>query len=327
LRNRLLALADHAAGPVEPARRVLHTRLGKRASPEALHEQLDELVSGHHPLMAAVPEPGRRALCKRLQWFAQRMPADFDLRGASLGNLVLAGGYLESKDIEAVLADLGALLGVRGRVLPSVDANLHLVARLADGSEIVGQHKLTGKEHPPLESPVEALFLVETRPGGDPASARPAASPAAIQEICNADLICYPMGSFYSSLLCNTLPRGIGRAISEAHCPKVYVPSTGQDPELLAADPSRAAELLIASLQRDAGGVPTRRLLDCVLLDEKPDVYARPPNTVRIAELGIRRITTELVTNPPQLKIDPDRLAQVLVSLATSERHTTKEEA
>ena len=86
-------------------------------------------------------------------------------------------------------------------------------------------------------------------------------------------------------------------------------------------------ELLVASLQRDAGGVPTRRLLDCVLLDENPDVYAHPPNAERIAELGVRRIITELVTNSPQLKVDPDRLAQVLVSLATSERHTTKEDA
>ena len=48
----------------------------------------------------------------------------------------------------------------------------------------------------------------------------------------DADLICYPMGSFYSSLIANLLPEGVGKAISNVAVPKVYIPSTGKsDPE------------------------------------------------------------------------------------------------
>jgi 2-phospho-L-lactate transferase/gluconeogenesis factor (CofD/UPF0052 family) len=41
-----------------------------------------------------------------------------------------------------------------------------------------------------------------------------------------AELICYPMGSFYSSLIANLLPKGVGKAVSRNPCPKVFIPNT-----------------------------------------------------------------------------------------------------
>jgi CofD-related protein of GAK system len=313
LRNRLLALAGDRGRPL---RRVLQTRLPKDEPDTALRQRLAGLRAGRDPLLADLPERDRSVLCGHLARLEGRLPDGFDLRGASVGNLVLAGSYLEERDIDGALRELGELLEVRGRVLPTADVNLHLAARLADGTELVGQHAITGKEQPALRSRIEELFLVSLEPGRAPVRSIPPASPEAIREIERADLVCYPMGSFYSSVLCNALPRGIGHAIASASCPKVYVPSTGRDPELVDTDVGRAACLLVEALGRDAGDIPARKLLDRILLDENLDVYGDPPDTRALESRDIERTTAQLVTPSSLPDIDSDRLAQVLVSLA-----------
>ena len=88
----------------------------------------------------------RRVVRTHLRFFSDRMPRDFDLRGANIGNLILAGGYLANdRNIESVLYLFSKLVEVRGSVRPVCDANLHLRAELEDGSQTVGQHRLTGK--------------------------------------------------------------------------------------------------------------------------------------------------------------------------------------
>ncbi len=331
LRSRLLALADDERGHL---RRPLQRRLPKSASAVSLRRRLDALADGQDPLLAEIPESERRRLCAHLERLARALPAKFDLRGASIGNLVLAGSYLEHGSIADAVADLGSLLKVRGRVLASCDANLHLIARLADGSEVVGQHRITGKQHVPLQSRIESLSLAtlgskegskEGSDGGPDATPRHVvadAAPAALSEIRRADLVCYPMGSFYSSVLCNVLLRGVGGAILDAPCPKVYVPSTGRDPELVDTDVAEAACLLVRALSRDRDDAKPGALLDAVLLNDNAEVYETPPDLRPLDALGIEHIPTELVTPNSHPDIDSDRLAQVLVSLAARERDT-----
>jgi CofD-related protein of GAK system len=317
LRNRLLALADDTSPETRALRGLMAHRLDPEAPAGGGRARLAGFVGGRDPLFEEVAAADRAFVRDQLGSFARQMPDDFDLRGASIGNLILAGGYLEDRDIGAVVRDLSARLRVRGRVLPSVDADLHLEAQLVDGSRIVGQHRLTGKEHPPLSSAVAELRLVSTAEGGEPAPVRPEASAETIRLIREADLICYPMGSFYSSLVCNLLPSGIGAAIAAAPCPKVYVPSTGHDPELVGVDPGRAAERLIETLRRDAGSAtPVRRLLDRVLLDHSPASYPIVPDLARLEALGVDYDASELVTEDSFPRIDAERLARALVALA-----------
>lgn len=316
LRNRLLTLADEESREL---RRVLHSRLPKEAPTEALERRLAALAAGRDPLLVGLPAPVRERVAQLFEAFRRRMPPGFDLRGASLGNLVLAASNLEHGGIGPALDELGRLLGARGRVLPTTDADLQLAARLADGRVLVGQHLLTGKEHPPLQSRIEEFWIVEGV-GDSTRRADPPASPEAVREIARADLVCYPMGSFYTSLLCNILPRGIGGAVAACPAPKVYVPSTGRDPELVDTDIGRAAVLLVEALRQEIPGAPVSRLLDALLLDPAPDVYGAPPDRRALARLGIPCIDTRLVTPSSLPDVDADRLAQVLVSLARRER-------
>ena len=317
LRNRLLALA--AGTP--PATRALRSLLAERLARGArgpLVEELQGLARGSDPRLAGLPDDARALVRDPIGRFLRLVPDDFDLRGASIGNLVLTGLYLDGRDIRGALSRLATGLGVRGRVLPTLDSNLHLAARLADGTRVVGQHRMTGKEHPPLSSRIEELCLVEVLDGSAaPLAERPRVAPDTLRLIREADLICFPMGSFYTSLLCNLLPAGVGRAVADAPCPKIYVPSMGSDVELQGIDPAHSVELLLAALRADAGeDTPVDRLLNAVLLDPDRACYALAPDAARIEGSGVEVVSLPLAAPAGRPRVAPQRLAEILVSLA-----------
>ena len=53
---------------------------------------------------------------------------------------------------------------VRGTVRPTVDADLQLAATLSSGEHVVGQHRLTGKECPPIDAPIVLYRASTTNP-------------------------------------------------------------------------------------------------------------------------------------------------------------------
>lgn len=317
LRNRLLALADDRVEGNAEIQALLGRRLDRHASPDALRSTLAGLVAGNDPLIAAVGEAARAYARSRLGVVAERLPEEFDLRGASIGNLVLAGAWLSKPDLAAAIADFGALLSVRGEVHPTVEADLHLAVETADGQTIVGQHQITGKEVAELESPIRDLWLVR---GSDATERALVDAPdSVIAAIRSAALICFPIGSFFSSVLCNLLPAGIGRAVADARCPKVYIPNLQRDPEQNGVRAADATRLLMEALRQDAGGaVEPGRLLDLVLLDSSSESYAEPPDREAISRLGVRVVEIPICDadpgGPPTLA--PLRLAEALMRLA-----------
>jgi hypothetical protein len=85
-----------------------------------------------------------------------------------------------------------------------------------------------------------------------------------------ADLVCYPLGSFSSSLLANFLPSGVGRAIAGLDCPKVFVPGTAPDPELYGKTPSDQVAELLSYLRADRpAGTSDGDLHDFAVVDRK----------------------------------------------------------
>ena len=79
-------------------------RLDEHKSQAALRQELASMVDGSHPLVKAVPAPICQIVRSHLHWFAREISKSaisprkqsFDLRGASIGNLMLVGGYLSS---------------------------------------------------------------------------------------------------------------------------------------------------------------------------------------------------------------------------------------
>jgi CofD-related protein of GAK system len=315
LRNRLMALADTRLRGHPEIYRLFGYRFSGDGRSAARWDQLKRMAQGEHALVDAIPNPMRSIICNHLSFFLGLAPSDFDLRGASVGNLILTGGYLnQGRDMDAVTFTFSKLVEARGLVRPVVDADLHLQATLADGRVVTGQHRLTGKEVPPLTSPIVDLRLVRA---SDPDRAVEVEIDRGTRRFVEeAELICFPFGSYYTSVLACLLPRGLGRAVAEAGCPKVYVPNCGVDPEQLGLPAADAVERLLAYLRRSGPGEPpAERLLDLVIVDSARGQYPGGLDLHRIRRLGVRVLDVRLVTARSHPLIDTRRLVEVLVSL------------
>jgi CofD-related protein of GAK system len=315
LRNRLMALADETQRGNPQIYRLFSHRFPKDVSNVELGKRLESMVEGNDELIAAVPNPLRRIIRTHLRVFVQNMPPSFDLRGASIGNLMLAAGYLQNeRDIDSVIYLFSKLVEVRGVVQPTVRGNLHLAATLADGSLVVGQHNLTGKEKEPIQSAVEEIRLVSSL--ADPQPAKCEIDSKVRKMILGADLIVFPMGSFFSSIVANLLPAGVGAAVRDAECPKLYIPNTGLDPEQVGLSLDARVEMLLRYLRNDCGeDTPAERLLNFVLVDEGARRRTKPAGLAALGDLGVDLLETRLISERSDPDIDADLLARVLVSM------------
>lgn len=311
LRSRLMALADESVLGHPDIFRLFTHRFAKNAAQTGLAGELDAMIAGSHPLIGAIEQPMRTLIQNQLGMFREACPESFDLRGASIGNLILAGGYLNQNEaLEPIIFLVSKLVGVQGTVRAVTDDNLHLGASLADGTCVIGQHLLTGKEHAPLSSPIRHLFFNRTLKARDPVEAVfPDRNRSLMQ---SADLICYAPGSFYTSLIANLLPAGVGRSIADRTVPKVYVPSLGQDPETDGLGLAERVDMLLGYLRRDAGAdCPDHRLLNFVIVDRS----VPPRETEAVAARGIDVLRLDLVSASSAPYYDPQPLCQALVSL------------
>lgn len=279
IRNRMLAIADARAVP-QCVFDFMQYRLPLAENPptttaDELRGELESLACGEHALWADMPEPFATPLREMFNECVCRLPQNFAPFGASLGNMVICGGYLRQKrDFAPVLAFLGQLLHVRGHVVPIVEESLHLACELENGQMVVGQQHFKA-----LPSAVRRLFLTVHEPDRaravamDATPCRPRLSDAARHYIATADVICYPMGSFYSSVLSNLLPRGVAGAIAANPCPKVFIPNSGADPEVHGLSVAGQVELLLATLKEGAPGAKDGDFLNTVLVDGEHGQY------------------------------------------------------
>jgi CofD-related protein of GAK system len=315
VRYRIMALADRSVQGAPATFDLFAHRLPKDAAPGDLRAALDGFIAGRAKLVRAVPDPMRKIIRTHLGFFREHMPADFDLRGASIGNLILAGGFFNHRrHIDPVIYLFSKLVEARGVVRPVLAQDLHLAAELEDGTRIVGQHLLTGKEAAPIASPVRKMWLCRSLE--DPEPVRPAIREKVRSLISEAELICYPMGSFHSSLLANLQPQGVGDAVAANGCPKVYIPNSAQDPEQRGLSLGRMVERLLEALRASCSEpVETGRLLNLVLLDSRRGAYAKPLELERIRSLGVDVLDLPLVSQRTAPLVDEELLIPLLLSL------------
>jgi uncharacterized cofD-like protein len=204
------------------------------------------------------------------------------------------------------------MVRARGRVHPITDASFHLVASLTDGSEVRGQHRITGKDHPPIAAPIESLRLVDR--DGAPATFEIGESIG--ERIAEADLICFPFGSFWTSVVANLLPGGVGRAIARSHAPKVFLPNAGEDPEMVGMRVHDCVEVLHRTLAGDGGEETSRdRAVDIVMVDSAGADYGDRLDVTHLRELGVRVVDLPLASEEHPGRLDAERVAAALLSL------------
>ncbi len=315
IRARLIDLADQTVQGNPEIYTLFSHRLSGHSTRQELSEELTMMARGRHRLVDAVPDPMRKIIRHHLRIFLENMPESFRLQGASIGNLILAAGYLDNRrHLDPVIFIFSKLVEVRGLVRPVVNNFLHLAADLANGERIVGQHLLTGKEALPLREKIVRLYLTDRKDGST--EVRPKIRNKLHSLIATAELICFPMGSFYSSLIATLMPEGVAAAIAGNVCPKIYIPSMGNDPETYGMNLMEQIDVLLLQLKKDFPHTPVHHFLNCVLVDRKNGEYEGGIDRRQLMEMGIQLIDCPLVSPESAPHCDPRLLAPLLLSLA-----------
>lgn len=317
IRARLMDLADQSVQGNPEMYRLFAYRFPKDAGQETLLAELKTMVSGRHRLVSAIPDPLRKIVRHHLKIFLDRMPEAFALQGASIGNLVLTAGYLDNgRHLDPVIFLFSKLIEARGTVRPVLNRYLHLAAMLADGRIVVGQHLLTGKEVPPLDKKIIHLFLSTTTSATNKGETWPRVRGKLSELVLTAQLICYPMGSFYSSVIASLLPEGVTEAVQQNVCPKIYIPSMGKDPETVGLSLMDQIETLLRYLKKNDANIPTHQVLNCVIIDSKNGGYSGNIDPKRLMALGIQLIDCPLVSKESTPYCEPALLVPLLLSLS-----------
>lgn len=339
LRNRLVALSD----PTDLTMRnnphippLFGHRLATDAAQSEVRDELESLLKGRHVLMKSISMPMRSILQSHLRWFCSRMPDDFDLRGASIGNLLITGCYLEhERDIVTAIFLVSKFLATKGICRPLTAANLHIRTYYDNGIEEVGQHRMNQVKHQVGTSRVSyrkilGIDLVQQLDEYCSDGSRQEPQTCHIDMVsadlvASADLIVFPMGSFFASLVVNLLPKGVGRAIAAKACPKVYIPNTGFDPEMYGYSLFECVQLIIEMVRQDhdedggGGEIPVGNILNFVLVDTSHCEYAIPIEKDRIESLGITVIDVPLVNDSTTKShiLEPGKIVEILLSLCS----------
>ncbi len=245
------------------------------------------------------------ALLSRL--FQYRFPAGRGLKGHSFGNLFLTALTHVTGDFPRAVQFSSEVLAIAGRIFPSTNKNVSLEARLADGTIVSGETRISRSK-----APIERVGL---RPPG----CRPLAE--TLKAIEEADLICLGPGSLYTSVIPNLLVGGMSRAISESPALKAYFVNLmwqpGETMRYTAYDHLRA-------IHKHA----RRRLIDCVVLNTAPipaallERYAAEKvqpvaaDRERLEKAGVEVVEAPLVAAGEKVRHDPDRAAEIAVELA-----------
>ena len=135
------------------------------------------------------------------------------LAGQSFGNLILAALNGVTGSFEEAVAQMSQVLAITGRILPVTSADVQLEAVFENGARVVGESKISSFKKEQDCRIAHVALLPE----------RPAALPAALQAIREADLILMGPGSLYTSVIPNLLVEGVVEAICRSEALKIYV--------------------------------------------------------------------------------------------------------
>lgn len=264
MRSRMIALADTSILGHPEVIALFSHRLPAEGENLALRREVELLAKGEGDLIVRVPYPMAALIAEYIAEFLRWAPPEFPFPGASIGNLILTGGYLkQERKLDPIAFLFSQLVSVRGIVRTITSENLQLRVTTESGREVVGQHLITGKEAAPLGEAISSIALVGSE--GEPAHSRVRASRREL--IGSAELIVFPPGSFFSSLLANLLPEGVSAAIQANDAPRVFVPNLGCDPELYGISLRQQVEILEQHIRSEATNPAQARGLDILLTD------------------------------------------------------------
>ncbi|MDE7468884.1 MAG: 2-phospho-L-lactate transferase CofD family protein [Desulfovibrionaceae bacterium] len=226
IRKRMLALADPECS------QAIFDLFSFRASRNPTFEEIDTiytLLYREHPIWKEVESEVAQKLALYIDTFTKRIEQPFSFSELSLGNCIFVGAMLYHTSLYQAIQELSEILCIHGSVLPITEEDVHIVGIGYDGREYVGQKIITTEAQVPFDDFFLAMLTPNAKKSYTPIQVK--APKYVVEALSHADAICYPMGSFYSSILACLLVTGVSETISQAVCPKIYIPNVGIDRE------------------------------------------------------------------------------------------------
>jgi uncharacterized cofD-like protein len=234
--------------------------------------------------------------------FQHRFTGMGELEGHSLGNLIVAAMCERTGSFESAVRETSKVLSLRGSVLPSTVESIELGARLADGSEVMGQVKVHESEG------IQEVFL---KPDS------PAALPGVLTAIAEAEVIIIGPGSLYTSILPNLLVPEIGEALKAAKAPKIYVCNVmTQAGETLGYKASDHVRAILRHIGKDA--IDIALVNSAKIPEEVLERYRKTradyveADLAAIEMLGVRPIQGNFADVTDVVRHNPQKLAQAI---------------
>ena len=169
-----------------------------------LRDEFDMLAVGDIRKVLVALSQTESSIEKMLNY---RFKTNGTLNKHTVGNVMLAAVTEMTGSIQQGIELLSNILNLCGKVMPVTESNVVLVGEMEDGSFVEGEHHITESD-----KNIKRVFYKE----------RPDINERLIQEIEQADLIAFSMGSLYTSLLPCLVCDEIKEALDRSNAPIIY---------------------------------------------------------------------------------------------------------
>ena len=238
--------------------------------------------------------------------FQYRFAEDSALKGHNFGNLFITAMTKITGDFEQAVQASSKVLAIRGRVVPSTNTKVRLVAELTDGSVTLGETKISASE-----VPIRRVYL---EPTGCPPTAD------ALHAIAEADAIVFGPGSLYTSIIPNLLVDKLVDAIVMSKALKIYICNVmTQSRE---TQNYRASDHVRALVAHSNPGI-----LQVCLVNTEPvprslleryraeGAFPVEVDIDQIRALGYQVVDGNIISTENYVRHDPDKVAKLVVHL------------
>lgn len=243
--------------------------------------------------------------------FQHRFESEGELGGHNFGNLFLTALTAVTGDFSEAVRAASHVLAIRGRIFPSTNQRVSLVAELEDGERVAGETNISRSTQP-----IRRVHL-------DPERCSPPRD--ALEALAQADLVVIGPGSLYTSLVPNLLVPGVVDAIERSGALVVYLSNMMTQPgettgysvaDHVDALRQHAPGLALSHVLANSANVPEETLA------RYRDQDAYPVESSDESALGCPLVLTDLLHPSPVLRHDGEKCAHALQALFRNARVT-----
>ena len=244
------------------------------------------------------------------------------LEGHSFGNLLITALTQTTGSFEKAIHEVGGILKIKGKVLPSSHENVHICAEFSDGKVIKEEDNIIDRHNPNvhLRPRIKRVFL------NKPVSA----CGSAVDAILEADVVVIGPGSLFTSVITNLLVKGIRDAIVKSKAKKVYVCNIMSQPsQTYGFKASEHVAEVVKYLGDDVldyiilnNEKPPKKLLKLYEKDHSPMVVV---DRKGLKKFKGKKIEADIVEDMKEIKVlwnkknllrhDSDKIAKIIVDL------------